>query len=81
MSRCVSARAVVNVLTVDGAEAEEGDARGDELVPALLALGALHPVLVELDELRVLVLRELRERAQRVLEDLVVLPVTRRRSG
>jgi hypothetical protein len=47
----------------------------DELAPALLALGALHPVLVDLDDLVVRGLRELREVSHQVLEDLVVVSV------
>ena len=56
------------------AEGGGGDSRGDEVVPALLARLALHPVLVELGDLGVVVLRELGELLHRVLEDLVVNP-------
>jgi hypothetical protein len=51
---------------------KERHARLNEHPPPLLALRALHPVLVELGELRVVVLRELRERLERVVVDLLV---------
>lgn len=53
-------------------EKEKRHARLNEHPPPLLPLRALHPVLVELGELRVVVLRELRERLERVVVDLLV---------
>ena len=47
-------------------------------MPALLARLALHPVLVELGDLLVLVLRELGEFLHCMLEDLVVNPTRAR---
>lgn len=44
----------------------------NEDAPPLLPALALHPVLVQLRQPRVLVLHQLRERRKRVLEDLVV---------
>ena len=50
------------------------DVRLDELSPSLLALFALHPVLVELGDAVVRFFEELREVALHVFEDLVVKP-------
>ena len=50
----------------------QGYARLDELAPPLLAVLALHPLLIELDDARVRLLEELREVRLQVLEDLVV---------
>ena len=49
-------------------------ARLDELPPSLLALFALHPLFVQDDELRVVVVLQLRELGHRVFEDLIVDP-------
>jgi hypothetical protein len=55
---------------------KEGDARIDKGAPALLALFALHPILVERNEVRMRRRRKLREIAQRVLKNLVIVPAS-----
>lgn len=50
--------------------------RIDKDTPALLALFALHPALVERNEARVRRRRKLRELAQRMFIDLVVVPAS-----
>ena len=62
--------------TRGGGKGEDGDAPRDEVSPALLARLALHPLLVELRDLRVVVLRELGERRHRVVKDFIVDPVS-----
>jgi hypothetical protein len=49
------------------------DARGDKIAPPALAVGALHPILINLDDLVVRRLRELGEDAHGVFVDLIIV--------